>query len=318
MKILFILLCIISLSYAGKERFSSPNWQLSIGTSLYWFSYSEQFTNELFNTIYPSGIPPMNGEPKSDEYGLTNGVSISFINEIPLFISIQGFFSYSKIHTYDGALQDTSQNGDTLIYPPFEMDDKQNRFNGLSLKLGYAIPLSDKISLTPYTGIALNRWNRALGISTGYNTSNELDTFSTFDISEVYHWTQVPVGLKLTVQRSQQRTFTLDGSVDFMIQGSMEYLRNRDVFATFDSATEVILGNHPGFSVTLGLGKRYSKLIALTISPYYRYHHFGLSNRGEQLFNGGTMSIYFYEPESITHSFGLDISCIFHLSEKKR
>lgn len=318
MKQLLILVCMVSFSLAVEEQLPSSDKSFSIGSSLYWFSYSEQFTSELFSTLYPEGTPPMKGKPKSDEYGLTNALHISFTNKSPLYISLSAYLSYSKIHTYDGALQGTNESEDTLLYPPFVMDEKQNRFNGITVKAGYAIPLSNKVSLTPYSGIALHRWNRALGISTGYNIANEPDTFSTFDMSEVYHWTQVPVGITLTVEHSNRYSYTLDGAINFMIRGSMEYLMNRSTFPEFDSATEVTLGNQPGVSIALGVQKRYSKLIALRVTPYYNYYHFGLSNRGEQSYNSGTTKVFFYEPESKTHSFGLNVACSFLLSEKRR
>lgn len=302
-RISLLLLFLTSLLFSNDD-FTPWNYSLNAGGSLYGFSYSEKFTDELYNQLYPNGIPPMLGEPKSDEYGVTPNIHIAIETNKKIYFAIAGNLGVTSKHTYDGSTQGVNATQDTAVYEPLKITNKQNMFTSLELKSGYKIPIQENSSVTPYVGLRINRWKRALGFYTDYNTLLQLDTFSTYEMREIYHWSQCMIGAKLESKRSEEVTLFLESSFDIMMSGSMEYID--EITESFDSATEVTLGNKAGTTIALGLTKRYSKKFAASIVPFYQYYHFGLSNEGTQKY--GNEKLTFYEPESKSHLFGLKLT----------
>lgn len=312
MKRYTLIILLLVLSVAGKKKQTPNSFTVSMGSTLYWYHYSEQFTNELYNTLYPDGTPLMTGTPKSDEYGPTIALSGTIENRGPFFVSFGGFFSFSGKHTYDGSTQEVS--GMTIVYTPFKIKGKRNRFGTFELKSGYRITVNNKTSLTPFAGLRLQRWGRALGFSTKYSALGGLDTISTYDIKEIYHWKQFLLGLRVENRLNSTVRLKMEGSVDIMFSGSMEYDMNTDTYPQFDSATEVTLSNHPGVSFSLAIEKQYSERFRMEIAPFYRFRHFGLSTIGTQSFENGNQKQSFVEPESVTHAFGISVNTYFFRS----
>lgn len=298
-----LLILILTICTFANEKLPESKVTFSMGSSLYWYSYSEQFTDDLFKALYPEGTPNIIGTPKSDEYGPTLSICGAIESTGPFFFSLGGEFAFSGNHTYDGSAQDTSEN--SLVYIPLKIENKKNRFGKFEIKSGYKISTSEQRSIIPFIGLRLQRWGRALGFSYKYNSLGNIEIVSTYDIKEIYHWTQLLFGCRYKQQLSKTTTLTLEGSFDLMTSGSMEYTMSTAAASTFDSATEVTLSNHPGLSFSFAIQKKYSKRFATEIAPFYRFHHLGLSNLGTQSFNSGQEKLSFLEPESKTHSFGI-------------
>lgn len=310
--VLFTLLLLCTLS--AKEGQNRSRLTLHLGPDLYYFSYSEKFTDELFSALFGEQTPPMKGKPKSDEYGPTGAINGGLEIKGPLTISLNGSFGFSYGHTYDGSTQGVNSTGDTLLYEPYKFEDKANIFARGEASVGHAFSLPKKVTLTPQVGIRLNSWRRSLDrdiVSDG----TSIDTITTFKVREIYKWRQLFTGIKLDKKITKRLSLQFAGTVDFQVKGSMAYINEEDEY--LDSATTVTLGNHLGTTITMGITRHYGQKLALQFQPYYRYYHFGLSDQGTKYYINNFYNIPFHEPESKTHLFGIGFHLLFTPPQRK-
>ncbi len=321
-KIISIALIAIALSGFGEE-FAARHQKLSVGLSVSYFDYSEIFTDSLNKKLaYPDEPPKYEGELKSDEYGFSvyffADYEVVFPN-VPIFFKINGSIANSSFHTYDGSYRDTTLY-DTVgvdeqyyylerreVIKPTQYRWKDNSFFHSSFKIGYQIG-QKKIKVTPYLGVRLNYWKRALLFSAdSFNDTSDQYSVSEYDVREDYKWVQVTPGVKVSADVKKRLCLYAELSYDRMISGSMDFVNELE--QTFTSEV-VKLGNRSGIYTELGVVARVSPAVAVVASPYFQYYRLGLSSVGKQsVIDGGDLvTSKFVEPDSRTFNVGIKLA----------
>lgn len=291
---------------------------ISIGLRLAYFAYNELFPME--ETLEFLGVDRIQGQPKSSEFGLCEGLELDLMGRIPgspMFIRprLSGFLGI--MHRYDGSTQADVQviGGDTVaVYEPAEMR-KNNYFLRGSLELGGG-HFGKKGAITVFTGIDARLWSR---------------TFSRQE-KEYYYWCNLPLGLAMHANNNKGWRFGLEMRAFFMIGGAMHYVYDQPgLFSTSPiEAPPVYLSNEIPFArrfswrVELPIQKRLGNALSLRFYPYFEYYHFGRSNIDTMTidpdylysYEPGSNLVPFYEPASDTYIGGLSLDLMLHFRRR--
>ncbi len=294
---------------------------LSISPAVSGFYYNERIRLSdaiaSYERAYGRAPDVIIGSPKSTEYGACPGVTLSlaklFAHGILFKPSISILFGIEN--TYSGSTQgqsylDDNGNAVGIIYTPVD-SNKMNIFVNAEVNIGYCNN-SHFVNFAFLSGLRFSLWHR--------------DMFSSSDISnyENYFWFNIPVGLNLYIPAGQKSVVGLEANADLMFYGGMkanESLRNSPSY--YVDFPTVDLGNKAGYRIRLVAQRRMNKHLAIKFAPYYAIYGFGKSNTGTATLHdpGNTddkTTFTFFEPESATMWWGLDLTFVLHYSPIRR
>jgi len=280
-KFVLFVLAVLSLFSAG---FSDFPYRHSFEFSLlgYRFSYSEEFEE-------PKGF--VIGFPRSDEYGFTAGGEAGYKYYNPKSkLSLGAKFNYSRSvnHTYDGCLQgkyywiaqDLSEEPYmVLIYEPIKIEDKDNCFFGVNIKIAYSIIANPKVNFDANASAAFGGWIRSLGDG----------------LYEKYYWTRIYPGISIATKNNQNLGVISDLSFSIPVWQTM-YLSQGNIKYKFD------IGGKAGWKFEFGLAKYLASDRTWKVSYFHEYYGFKQS----PYVQSGDMLVY--EPSSSTINNGVKIS----------
>jgi hypothetical protein len=326
LKLLILFFTITSLSFSQEYgQYKLCHQKITVGGTVGFFNYSEDINEDLYEKL--NGYSPVRtGTGKSDEYGFTPYFNLSYealTPNVPLLIKIEGSLGAATRHTYDGStygdqtyyspILDSiygapenvpdSEKLPVLVYSPYEFNPKSNSFYHLSAQMGYLFSIN-RVRLIPSLGFKMNLWSRALYLQ---------DEYSQYKEREDYRWVQSYLSLKIEADLMKNSLFFWDVSTSYMMSGSMDFVEFGGATSNvtlFDSAVAV---DKLGLDIEVGVVKRLSQFLAVTASPYFQFHQFGLSSIGT-LSNGFS----FVEPDSRTFNFGLNLALQFQFSPSKK
>ncbi|MBD3243465.1 MAG: hypothetical protein GF331_22940 [Chitinivibrionales bacterium] len=289
----------------------------SVGLRLGYFYYAEQFPRDEARELL--GIEKVEGQPKSSEYGLCEGLELDLVQRIagtPLFVRPRLSAFLGLMHQYDGSTQSSRVEGsDTIaVYEPYEMK-KNNFFLRAGIEFGGG-HFGRALAVTGFTGVDVRLWSRALSRQE----------------TEYYSWYNLPVGLALYVNVPNEWRLGLEARAYFMIYGQMHY--------TFDSpgpfgsdpieappvrlSDEISFGRRVSVRIEVPIQKRLGNAVSLRFYPYFEYYSFGRSNVDSMTIDGdyfydmepGIHKGAFYEPASDTYNGGLSVDLVIHFRRR--
>lgn len=141
-----------------------------------------------------------------------------------------------------------------------------------------------------YTGLGYRAWDRDLGGEGGY--------------LEEYRWLYLPLGVRAEYPISARWSGSADLALRAMLDGSIRFFFS-DVNPAYNNP-EADLGNKVGVRLDLPFTYRTDDRWALVVTPWYEYSQIGESNRVELTTNGTSTGLFYYEPSSRTHQYGVN------------
>jgi hypothetical protein len=276
-----IIICAISFFSTVFADFPYRN-SLEFSTSLYRYSYSEEFGDETGHI----------GFPRSDEYGPTVGIETEykfFEPQSKFTFGLNFNFSRSIKHTYDGSLQgEILYIGDEpflLYYQPI-IQSTENYFLGSDIKFGYVAAISRRIIFEPNIKAAFDYWRRPVS-----------------PIVEDYLWLRILSGVTLTTKSKDNLGVVSDLYLSVPVWQKM-YLKYGD--ANVSVRYKFDIGAKVGWKFNFGFARYYADNLTFKIVYSYEYYGFKASPPISISTEDGVRN--YYEPSSSTHNNGVKIS----------
>ncbi len=261
-KIILVIFFLVSFcAYAKDDNY------FEVGLQSYYNHYTEQAS------------PPL----KVQETGVIIGGSLGYYylpKQWPVFQYVSVELAYFPT-CYDGTtlLGDSVKEYTSNVFLLFEED------------IGYTffLPPLDRISVTPYGGIAYRYWNRSLGGPSPY--------------SEVYSWLNIPLGLRTSLI-FQYWVIEIDFSARAMLAGEIDiHLSEADPLY---ENIETNLGNRFSYKLKAQFHYKLNRKMTLSLIPWFEYYAIGASDYFSIYYNHVRIATG-YEPSSQTFRFGFDV-----------
>jgi hypothetical protein len=255
------------LFFASFGAYAKDDNYFEFGLQSYYNHYSEQVS------------PPL----KIQETGVIIGAILGYYylpKQLPIFQYVSVEMAYFPT-CYEG----TTLLGDSV------KDHTRNVFLLFEEDIGYTLffPLSKRISVTPYVGIAYRYWNRSLGGPSPF--------------SEVYSWLNLPMGLRTSLNLIYW-VIEIDFSARAMFAGKIDI--NLSEADPLYQDIETNLGNRFSYKLKAQFHYKMKRQMILSLIPWFEYYAIGRTDNFPIHYNNALIGAG-YEPSSYTFRFGFDV-----------
>ena len=250
------MICAASLALVGSPcvSFAEDANTLSFGASFQSFHYAE----------FPDDV-----RLRNKETGTLPGVAAALTFAPGSWrIGLGGSIHRGEVD-YDGA---------TSSFNPHRTRTDTQIYDGV-VSLGYAFPISERVSLTPFIGSGYRYWRRDIQPNNGVS-----------GLLENYHWFYGVLGLATQWQASEKLSIGIDVRLIRPINPQLDVKFTPEVTLDLESRT--------GYRVAIPLRWSMTKHFGLSLAPFYEHQEFGASAP-----KGG-----FLEPSSDSRVFGFRLS----------
>jgi len=294
---------------SGRPRVLDPLNASAVGLRLSYFYYHELFP--LQEVIEDFGVDRIDGEPKSAEHGLCEGLYLEMVRRLPhaeVFVRPKLGAFLGLLHQYDGSTQAEIWNDSGEWVAEFRPADgvKNNYFLNLGMDIGTGL-LRPVRGLALWTGISGSLWKRSL-----------------WGDAEYYYWFDLPLGVWGYTSAGSRWLLGLEVSVDFMLGGWMKIFLGAEPGEQAPDIPAVRLsdgvpfGRRASLNVALPFEVRAGRTAGVRFVPWFEYYHFEKSN--EECLDGDCGQAggrWFYEPASRTFIWGLGTDIVIHRGQRR-
>jgi hypothetical protein len=283
----------------------------AVGLRLSYFYYHELFP--LQEVLDNFRVDRIEGEPKSAEYGVCEGLYLEMIRRLPrseVFLRPKLSAFLGLLHRYNGSTQPDVGTVDServaVFYPADGLKNNYFLNAGLDIGSGYLRPTR---GAAVWSGLGGSLWKRSLWGGD----------------AEYYYWFELPVGLWAYATAGRRWKLGLELSVDFMLGGWMKLVLGTEPGQEAPDIRAVRLsdgepfGRRASVNVALPLELRTGPGVSVRFVPWFEYYHFGKSN--EECLAGGACDPrtdeWFYEPASRTFIWGLGTDIVIHRRQQR-